>query len=67
MTDAFTAVVAQFQECPAGRLCSCQHPGGEYSCVHCRCDCPFPDPCTGVESPDACQCCGRDFFHRGER
>lgn len=45
--------------CPAGRLCECDHPAGEYSCPHCGCDCPFPDPYARSGDPDDCPCCGR--------
>ena len=45
--------------CVQGRLCECRHPGGEYGCPACGCDCPYPDPDDAPGHPDACPCCGR--------
>ncbi|WP_139128789.1 hypothetical protein [Micromonospora nigra] len=46
-------------ECPAGGLCDCKHPGGQYACPNCGCDCPLPDPdAPTTGDPDACPCCG---------
>jgi len=45
--------------CVRGRLCRCEHGGGEYACPWCGCDCPLVGPDETDDDPDACTCCYR--------
>ena len=55
------AVLAALQ-CPAGGLCDCRHDSADprFTCPHCGCDCPLPDPHEQLGGPDDCACCHED-------